>query len=277
MITADQRQAVLDRFEQRIRQLDEEGRILAYPSTSPKELAHRSIKVQPPFLSKDRGMRDTIIWLTAKERVVKGIDCGTKVTLVSNDGGFWDKDKIKLKEGLTAELMEAGISHDSIVVRRTLQEAIATLVSGRLSPADWITVAIQGGQIADLTASSDTVLLKATDWILNDPDILNFHGAYLFVEFDVVEGVFLQRIEQALNLDSSRVLVESSWTCDVAAEGFNNPYFGDNLSLTLGFELSSIIKVDDDCLSVQSHEVTSMEVINFIETEPEEYSDGLEY
>ena len=275
IIDADQKQAVLDRFERRIQQLDKEERILTYPAPSPKELAQRSIRVQLPFLDKDRGMRDTLIWLTAKECAIKGVGSDTQVTLVSDDGAFWDKDKRKMKEGLAAELEDAGIPPDSIAVRPALQDVIDTFVSGKLPPAEWVRVAIQGGQIGDFTTSSDTVSLKATDWIYDNPEILEVGGAYIFVEFDIVEEVVLHSIEQALDIGSGEALVESNWTCDVAAEGHDNPHFGENLRIALEFKLSSIIKIDDDCLSVQSHEVTDMEVVDVIETQSEGYPDDL--
>ena len=267
MIHADQRQAVLDRFERRIQQLDKEGRILPYPSPSPRELAHRSIRVQLPFLDKDRGMRDTLIWLTTKECAIKGVCSGTRVTLVSDDGAFWDKDKRKMKEGLMAELEDAGIPPDSIAVRPALQDVIHTFVSA-LPPAEWVRVAIQGGQIDDFTASSDTVLLKATDWILDNPEILEVGGAYIFVEFDIVEEVVLQSIEQAIEIGGGQALVESNWTCDVAAEGYDNPHFGDNLRIALEFKLNSIVNIEEDSLSVRSHEVTDVEVVHVSETRP---------
>ena len=269
VLTVEQRQAVLDRFERRIGRLYNEGRILTYPSPSPKELAQRSIKVQPPFLNEDRGLRDTLLWLTAMESVTKDVNSGTKVTLVSKDRAFWDKDNSIMNEGLTAELQETGVSPDSIVVMPTLQEVVSTFVSAKLPPAEWVRVAIQGGHIIDFTNFNDTVQLKADDWILNNPEILNFSGAFLFVEFDVVVGTMLQRIEQTLDLGNDKALVESRWTCDVVAEGFNNPYYADNLFITLEFDLSSIVKIDNDRLSVQSHEVTDMEVTEFIESEPE--------
>ena len=252
MIDADQKQAVLDRFERRIQQLDKEGRILTYPSPSPKDLAQRSIKGQLPFLDKDRGMRDTLIWLTAKECAIRGAGSGKKITLVSNDKAFWDKDKKKMREGLAAELEDAGIPPDSIAVRPALQDVIDTFVSGKLPLAEWASVAIQGGQIDDFTTSSDVVLLKATDWIYDNPEILEVGGAYIFVEFDIVEEVVFHSIEQALDTGGGEALVESKWTCDVAAEGYDNPHFGDNLRIKLEFNLSSIVKIDEDCLSVQS-------------------------
>ena len=265
MIDADQRQAVLDRFEQRMQQLDYEGRILKYPSTSPKELAQRSIKVQLPFRDNDRGVRDTLIWLTAKECAIRGVGSGERVTLVSNDGAFWDKEKKKMQEGLTVELKGSGIPLDSIAVMPALQDVVDTFVSGKLPPIEWLRVAIQGGQVEDFTTSSDSVLLKVTDWIHENPEILEVAGTYPFVEFDVVEEVVLHSIERSIDIGGGEALVESNWTCDVAAVGYANPHFGEYLRIALEYKLSSIVRIDGDCLSVQSHEVTDMEVVDVIE------------
>ena len=267
-IGKDQRRAVLDRFERRIQQLDKEGRILKYPSMSPKELARRSIKNRLPFRDKDRGMRDTLIWLTAKECAIKGASSGMKITLVSEDGAFWDKDNSTMREGLTAELKDAGIPLDSISVGPTLQNVIDTLVSRKLPPVKWVEVAIQGGQIDDFTVSSDKVLLEATDWILHNPEILEV-GDYSSVEFDMVEEAAFHGIERTLDLGGGEALVESKWTCNVSAEGYDNPYFHYGLRVELEFKLSSIVKVDNSCPSVKSHEITDMEVIEVSETEPD--------
>ena len=276
MIDADQRRAVLERFEQRIQQLYNDGRILKYPSPSPKELAHRSIRTQLPFRDKDRGMRDTLIWLTAKEHAIEGVGSGTKITLVSGDGAFWDKDKSRMREDLTAEIKDAGIPLDSIAVLPTLQHVIDAFVSGELSPVEWVSVAIQGGQIDDFTASSDRVLLEATDWILNNPEILEV-GFYTFIEFDIVEETVLHDIEQTLDLGDGETLVESNWRCYVSAAGYDNPYlyFRESLQVELEFKLSSIVEVDNARLSVISHEVADMDVVDVIKDQPNGYPDEL--
>ena len=264
MVSSDQRKVVIDRFDRRIQQLAEEGRILNYPSPSPKELACRSIKGRAPFQGKDRGMRDTLIWLTAKDRAIQDAGAASKITLVAKDGAFWDKDKRKLNEGLGRELENAGIPSDSITVRRSLQDVIDTFVSGDLPHVEWVRVAIEGGQVDDFTSASDVVELKVTDWMYEHPEILEV-GDYYFADFDVVEEVLLSDIERALNLGEGEVLVESDWTCDVVAEGFDNPHFGKRLRVEIHFRLNSIIKVDDSCLVVRSHEITDVEVVNVIE------------
>ena len=270
MISCDQRKAVLDRFESRIQQLAKEGRILNYPSPSPKELAHRSIKVKVPFREEDRGMRDTLIWLTAKDCAVQGTSTGSKVILVSKDKAFWDEKKKSLNESLVTELEDAGIPLDSITILDSLQNVIDTFISGKLPDVEWVKGAIERGQIDDFTTESDKVLISVTDWINHNAEILDV-GGYLLVEFDVVEEVSLDSIERALDLGSGEVLVESEWICNVSAEGYGNPHFGNNLRVELRFKLSSIVKIDNDPLSVISHEVTDMEVVYLSETQHAEF------
>ena len=269
-IDRDQRRVVLERFEQRIQHLYNEERVLQYPAPPLRELAQRSIRNQPPFQDKDRGMRDTLIWLTAVQRAIEGLDSGTKIILVSEDRAFWDKNNCKTREGLTGELEAIGIPNDSVTVRPTLQDVIDTHVSGKLQPVEWVTVAIEGGQIEDFTGASDKVLLEATDWILHNLDILDA-GDYPLVEFDIVEGTVLHGIERTLDLGGGEALVESKWTCEVAAVGYDSPYLHHDLSVELEFRLSSIVKVDNACLSVRSHEVTDMEVVDVSETLPNGY------
>ena len=265
MIDAHKKQAVLDRFERRLQQLEKEGRILCYPSTSPKELTYRSIKMKAPFQENDKGMRDTLIWLTAKERVAQGKPTGTTIILVAKDKAFWDKDKKNLNEGLVEELKDASLPLDSITISNDFQEIVRTHIYGKLPQVEWVEVAIKGGKVADFTDSSETVQLEVADWILKNDAILDV-GGYIFVDFDVVQEVFLANIEGAFDLGNNEVLVNSRWTCDVAAQGFENYHFGNSMLLTLELELSSIIKTNEDCLSVKSHEVIDMEVITFKET-----------
>ena len=265
MIDAGKKQAVLDRFEKRIQQLETEGRILCYPSMSPKELAYRSIKVKAPFQENDKGMRDTLIWLTAKEQVLQGKPIDTTIIVVAKDKAFWDKDKKKLNEGLVEELKDSGIPLDSIAISNDFQEIIKTHIYGKLPQIKWVEVAIKGGKVIDFTDASDAVPLEVTDWILKNPEIVDV-GGYIFVEFDVVEEVFLESIDAAFDLGSNEALVNSKWTCYVAALGFENYHFGNSLLVTLELELSSVIKINEDRLSVKSHEVIDMDVMNYRET-----------
>ena len=265
-VSLDQRRAVLDRFDKRIQKLSQEGRILKYPSPTPKELTLRSIKGQAPFQANDRGMRDTLIWLTAKECTMQRPGGDHDVALVSEDKAFWDKDRKKLNDSLMRELRDAGVPIDSVTGYSSLQKVIETFVSGKLPQAEWVKVAIEGDQVADFTASSDVVLLKVTDWIYDNPEILEV-GDYIVVEFDVVEDAVFRRVKSTLDLGHNEVLVNSEWTCEVAAEGHDNPHFGNSIGISLQFELSSIIQVENDHLSASSHQVNDVHVLDVIEHE----------
>ena len=269
IISLDQKKAVLDRFEGRIQQLAKEGRILKYPSPSPKELANRSIKVKAPFRDSDRGMRDTLIWLTAKDCAIQSTSAGSKITLVSKDKTFWDEKKESLNESLATELEDDGIPTDSITILDSLQSVIDTYVSGKLPDVEWVKVAIEEGQIDEFTTESDTVLINVMDWIYHNIEIVDV-GGYEFVDFDTIEEVFFQSIERAIDLGGGEFHVESEWTCDISAEGYDNPYFGNHLRVESRFNLSSIVKFENGCLSVRSHEVTGMEIVDVIETQPAE-------
>ena len=277
MIDSDQRQVVLDRFERRVQQLAAEGRILGYPSVSPKELAQRSIAGRVPFQSRDRGLRDTLIWLTVKEYLIGAKDIETNVIFVTEDKVFLDTSNSKLNESLVRELVPAGISLDSIDVRPNFQSVIDAFISGNLSSVEWVTTAIEGGKIEDFAGTNEVVLLKVIDWVLHNPEVFEEpHGpisGYLYVEFDVIEEVQLESIERTLDLGRGEVLVDSRWVCDAAVEGFDNPVFGDSLTVTLEVELSSIVVSKDDRLTVRSHEVTDVTAVDFSRSDEEYESD----
>ena len=267
-----QRRIVLDRFDQLVQRLSEEGRILEYPKTTPKDLARRSIAVQAPFQENDRGFRDSLIWLNVME-CLKGTATGSqKITLVTDDKAFWNKKKTALNESLGKELDSAGIPRESLSVRLNLQEVIGSFISSNLSSVEWVATAIEGGSIKDFTASDDTVPLKITDWIYGNPDIFvdpyGYIGGYLFVEFDVIEDVHFECIERTLDLGHDEVLVDSSWTCFAAVQGFHGPVFGEGVTVALQFTLSSIVESKNDHLSVRSHQVTDVTVGEFLRDEP---------
>ena len=265
-VDSDQRQQILGRFDRRVHRLNEEGRILAYPDTSIRDLVNRSITVQLPFQDGDRGMRDTLIWLTTMEKVTKVSDAAQKITLVTSDTAFWDKKRQKIQHALTRELQEGGLADDAITVLPNFHEVIKKFVTSKLQPAQWVKVAIQGGQIDDFTVSSDTVLLKIDDWLSNHFEILD-PGDYIFVQHDVVETAALQNITRTLDLGDGLALVDTEWTSEVVAEGYYNNFMGDNLRLRLRFTLVSVINVENDSFVVRSHEVGDVEIVDVVETQ----------
>ena len=268
LIDPEQRQAVMDRFDRRAQQLVSEDRILGYPSVSTKELAQRSIAHHVPFQDRDRGLRDTLIWLTVKEYLFDAKGTGTNVALVTNDKVFWDPSKSKLNESLARELVHAGVPLDSLDIHSDFQNIISAFVSANLSSVEWVTTAIEGGKIADYAAVNDAVLLEVTEWVLRNSEIFEEPRGpitgYLYIEFDLIEEVSLERIEQTLDLSCDEVLVDSKWTGHAVVQGYEHRYFSDSLSVSLEFALSSIVEPTNDGFRVRSHEITDVAAVDFV-------------
>ena len=207
-----EQKAVLDRFEQRVEELAQEGRILDYPIISPEQLAQRSIRRQRPFQDKDRGMRDTLAWLNIKEYLRSNPGSDTKMLLVSSDDkAFFESGKDELHESLKKELDDERIPRDSVIVRRDLNRAITEFISDRLASADSVKCAIEGNRIKDFTYRDDTVALMAQDWMFEHPSEFEdpyIATNYLGVEFDGLEGVVLEDVEETLVLGSGQVSVD---------------------------------------------------------------------
>ena len=71
MIKPYQQQMALKKFDEKREQFDSEQRTLKYPHVSTKELSQRSIQSRRPFQDGDRGLRDTLVWLTIREYLLK--------------------------------------------------------------------------------------------------------------------------------------------------------------------------------------------------------------
>lgn len=134
-ITLEQKRAVLDRFDRRIKQFREEGRILVYPSISPRELADRSIRDRRPFQSSgsgnqksDRGMRDTLIWLTLKEHLERTDDTAPQILFATEDTAFVVKEENRLHESLVDELENEGFPGGSVIIRGKLNDVISEFI-----------------------------------------------------------------------------------------------------------------------------------------------------
>ena len=272
VIDAKNEQAILDRFEQLVQRLREEDRILPYPTVSPEELSKRSIGRQAPFLEKDRGMRDTLIWLTVKECMIAAQDEATEATLVTADKAFLDQSRSKLNERLVRELTNAKVAPDSVTVQPNLRKVVDTIIADYLSSVGWVTQVIDSGEIGGLLDSDDAVLLELTDWVYGNVEVFEDprHGGisgFLFVDFDIIEEVRLESVERTLGLGGGEALVESKWAGEAAVQGYDNPYFGESLTVALEITLSSIVQADGEYLSVQSHQITDVTVKDFFSAE----------
>ena len=264
-----EQQAVLDRFEQRVKELAQEGRILDYPVTSPKQLAQRSIRRKLPFQGNDRGMRDTLIWLTVKEHLPKDNDESTNVIFVTNDErAFLEKNTNKLHDTLKKELESESIHLDSIIVHRDLNEVIGKFISGKLSNADYVEAAIKGSRINDFTDQDDTVTLLAQDWMYGHNDV--FDEPYTITqhhyrEFEGLEGARYEDVDETFDLGCGLVTVNTAWTGEANVTGVIVDYLEEGLHASVRFTVSSIVERNGDKLAVQSHEIIDVEVFEMEE------------
>ena len=259
-----ERHAVLDRFERRMNQLDREGRVRKYPCVSSAELAQRSIKQQLPFQDKDRGMRDTLIWLTVKEFLLEESETSLKVILVTKDNrAFLDDNRIELHENLKKELQSEGIHKDLVIVQQSFRDVIAKFISSKLSDNDFVSAAFKGGRIEDFADRDHKIALMARDWILEHGSI--FDGVYVGrdyddIDFDGLSDVLLEDVEETLALGSGQVSVSSVWTGKAELVISVDNFFEESLWTSVRFRVSSIVQVNDEHLSVQSDEIIDVQV-----------------
>ncbi len=115
----DQAQQVVAGTSEELRQqvLWHRGRIASAPSVSAADLVRRSLERRPPFDREDRGLRDTMLWLTALDLVADG----TTVVLVSHDKrAFGDGELLHaLREEVAAKCGDA----NRIVLARDCADA----------------------------------------------------------------------------------------------------------------------------------------------------------
>ena len=258
-----ERRAVLDRFERRINQLDQEGRIRKYPCVSSAELAQRSIKQQLPFQDKDRGMRDTLIWLTVKELLLEESENTRRLIFLTKDKrAFLDDNKIELHEGLKKELQIDDIPEDLVIVQQSFRDVIARFISSKLSDNEFVSAAFKGGQIKDFADRDHKIALMARDWILEHGSI--FDGIYVGrdyddIDFDGLSDVLLENVEETLALDSGQVSVSSVWSGKAELVISVDNFFEESLWTSVRFRVSSIVQVNDEHVSVQSDEIIDVQ------------------
>ena len=171
-----------DEFRQTL--LAHHGRIAPMPEVGAAQLVRRSLERQPPFDAEDRGLRDTLIWLTVLELVRTGED----VILASGDAkAFGDS---VLGPALAAEARDAAGRSSSVTLARHLQQTLDL--------------------VAERTSASFAAVKEA---ILDDDDVISTVMAELSTGADsyIVEGVGLLRQGWSEQLAGFRVLEVVDW------------------------------------------------------------------
>ena len=268
-VAPEQREAVIERFDQRREELNAEQRILSYPSVSSEELSRRSIQGRSPFDSKDRGLRDTLIWLSIVEFLLQQEpETRPQILLVSEDAAFWDDSKQELHNDLKEDLSLKGLPEDSVIIRKNLNKVTSEFIASKLSNSDWAKVAIEGGQVSDFTDQSDAISILAYDWLIANSEI--FEGDeytpsdYLWMEFDVIENICRLSVESTLEIGDDFVVVSSTWKGDAAVQGVVATMEGmtleDSLTSEVVLGITSILKSQNGELTVESHEVNDVRI-----------------
>ena len=266
-VTPDFTRTIMGRFDDRMQQFSSDGRVLPYPNISLSELALRSIRTQRPFSDKDRGLRDTLIWLSIKDylNAIKGTS--STVILVTKDEVFYEeRGKDAPSAGLTSEMEDAAIPQDSFQAERELQTVIDKHISKLLANAHLISEQIEGGAVAGFRNGDSIVLNAVNDWLIDHGDILqSLAQGYPIQGFQPLTYVCRTGAVRALVLDDGKVTVSSDWRGDlpvVFSGGRAEIHFADLLSrgahmeVTIGSQLES----EEDQWSVRSHEITRVQI-----------------
>ncbi len=218
-------------------------------------------------------MRDTIIWLTIKEFLRANTD--KRILLVTNDAkAYLDDEKEDLHPSLKRELVEEAIPQDSVLVRRNLDRVKSDFVSSILSDAEWVSIAIKNSAAIEFSDQDDTIALMAQDWmfehsyIFEDPYVTSDHDS---VEFEGLEGVLLDDVEETLDLGWGQVSVASVWTGEADLVGSLGGQVEESLRAVVWFRVGSIVRVQGGQLSVQSHEIVDAQIEEVIEVASNPY------
>ena len=97
--------------------LDHGGAILPIVDVAASQLALRSLERRPPFDDRDRGMRDTLLWLSVLELA----RAGRTVILAANDAGAFGEHR--LHQALEDEVIAICGDPNRVVLARSLQAA----------------------------------------------------------------------------------------------------------------------------------------------------------
>ena len=267
-VTLEDKQFFIDRFETRMQQFAIEQRVLPYPNIPLNELSKRSYRMQRPFISKDRGMRDTLIWLSVKEYLNEIKDTNSIVVLISKDGAFFEeKGKDLISKELVREIEDAGLSMTSFRVERELQSVIDNYISNMVDHAHRIQEQIEGMRIAGFRNNDKMILNLMNDWLIDHSvDLQGLARGFPIQGFHALTSVRRVGEVRTLALDDGKVVVSSDWRGDLPIV-FNSTraasQFGDFLSqgAAVEFTVSSLLVDDGDRWSIQSHEVTRTHVM----------------
>lgn len=185
-----------------------------------QDLADRALKERRPFLDRDRGFRDALLW----ETILKDtLHPDFQTVLVTSDAGFAN-DGI-LHPDLQQDLLEAGHTETKVTLLRSMEELLETIVKPALAlhkaAFDRIEL-IKEHLLGDIPSLQSGAAAFADDLMAEaqifDPDLRNIEGDYELVDLQV--DLETLEVEDTYELDGGRVFMKVSIDCDAAVDGF---------------------------------------------------------
>ena len=212
-----------------------------------------------PFIGKDRGYRDTLLWLTILSHLR---DADEKIALICDDNGFSrSRDQDELHPHLLEDLADAALSGDSVVLYKSLGSFVGDHVAPRLESLEGTKEGIKSGTIDALTDLDDKVGI-----FLDETVTEVYYGGYrdgVSKGIDVIEGVELQEVEEARLLPSQDLFVRTRWGAWVTTtDDSHMPYFEE-------FEHWKASITVDLVMDQSSYKVKAMEEVAFDLEEPD--------
>lgn len=184
------------------------GSKLPYPEITHEQLVVRATRRTRPFTEKDRGYRDTLVWLS----VIDLAKQDRVVHLISNDKIF--SDGKSLHPELVAELESVGLSGNSVVLHESLAEFVDTEIKPDLEPLDALSKKIESGLLQD--ENSREMIAAALESVspgLPIPDsVPDFLRGAQVVAVPSVEGL---RVDDIRKLPSGELFVEATVDANV--------------------------------------------------------------
>jgi hypothetical protein len=207
-------------FETRIEEAG--GMILDYPSFSGEEVVQRAAKHKKPFAAKgDEGLKDYLIW---KGVVVLAKDSKTAIKLVTTNSSDFGDGHGGLHSDLLGDLDAAGIPHDRIIIRESVDAVLTGFVMPALQEVKEIEEQLAQGTFRGLNLEqwADENLIEGID--LGKVDDLRWVMTWEWQHLEVLglSGVSALDVSNVRRLPSQEMLIEIEADIEVEV-GYSYP------------------------------------------------------
>ena len=233
---------------------------LTYPAVSHADVMARAVSKRRPFTERDKGYRDTLIWLSILEFLAGSTET---VVFICRDGDFRkQKGHDDLHPDLEADLVDLGVSPGSVRLFKDLGGFMVSLVSPQLEELAELKEEIQSGSIAQQSNLESHV----EDFLAETVTSVHIGSFKEFEEYmvDVIEDVYMTAVLDVRKLPGGDVFVRSQWICAIALS--TDLY--DMFSVSPG--VSSAVATIDLVLDAQSYSIKATELAELDVDYPDE-------